>query len=339
MKELRFSVDGSLIALFVLFATPSAAEASAISLPGLADRDRPAAEWVGTVVADADGAPIASAQVRLLDADGALLTVRMTDDQGRFAMPLPGPGVYSLEARRIGFEATPTEPRHWDGEAQLEIEIRMVHRPIELEAVEVEGYGAIRPRQLPTYDGLYYRREDARPVGRDRVYIREDLEAMALDHLKVWEFVRRQRVPGMVTAGMMPTSRDGRAPAGTRTGCMPTFILGTFDAPMEVDPFSPMEYERLLEMPMGELEGIELYGGPSGASADPWRMWGRGPLAASTCAVVGVSYGPYHGTRWRCVRRNDSGALSPKAKIRSRPRSALGIVGMWHEAPRLQTRK
>ena len=259
MKELRFSVDGSLIALFVLFATPSAAEASAISLPGLADRDRPAAEWVGTVVADADGAPIASAQVRLLDADGALLTVRMTDDQGRFAMPLPGPGVYSLEARRIGFEATPTEPRHWDGEAQLEIEIRMVHRPIELEAVEVEGYGAIRPRQLPTYDGLYYRREDARPVGRERVYIRSDLESIGLDHLTVWEFVVKQRVPGMITQGII-ASPQMRLPPGARRGCMPHITWGGFEAPVEIGPRDGLQYESLLDLPVRELEGIELYG-------------------------------------------------------------------------------
>ena len=211
---------------------------------------------VGVVVDDADGSPIESAQVHLLRGDGELVMVRFTDERGYFEIAPPEPGSYQLEARRLGYERTRSERIDWQGEAGAPVEIRMTSRPIELDAVEVEGRGSVLPQHQGTYTGLYHRREDARPVGRARVYVREDLEAA--DGRIVWQFVQDRQVPGMISRGML-AAPGGRTPPGVPRGCMPHVVWGGFGAPFEIAP-EDRDYGHYLEIPIRDLEGIELYG-------------------------------------------------------------------------------
>jgi len=87
----------------------------------------------GRVLDDQDDRPVATALVRLVDEDGDQQTVSAADSAGFYRIYVPEPGVYRLEADRLGYEpfATPLlEALDPDGIYPLDLLMRRSPLPI-----------------------------------------------------------------------------------------------------------------------------------------------------------------------------------------------------------------
>lgn len=62
----------------------------------------------GRVLDDQDDRPIVTALVRLVDAQGEQKGVSAADSSGFFRIVAPGPGVYRLQAERLGYDGFET---------------------------------------------------------------------------------------------------------------------------------------------------------------------------------------------------------------------------------------
>jgi hypothetical protein len=214
----------------------------------------------GTVVDAERGTPVHAAQVWLLTEDDQEIRVTYTDAEGHFLLMPPGAGRYVVKAQRLGFHPARVGPFDWTDGWGEDLEIALSPSPLGLEAIEVEGRRSLPAAQAPTYEGLHARREDARPVGSERIFVREDLEAAVSG--TIGQFVYAQNVPGLGRSGVMPPS-GSRASFGLRTGCVPHLIWGSLEAMREV-PY-PDEWGHIMDLPLREMEGIELYGRASQA--------------------------------------------------------------------------
>lgn len=99
---------------------------AALPLPAqTADADTLDQAIVGVLVDDVDGRPIASASVTLLRGPARLASVT-TDAAGRFTLPVPLPGFYRLEARRLGYALTESQLVEVETGLTLTVEFRIL---------------------------------------------------------------------------------------------------------------------------------------------------------------------------------------------------------------------
>lgn len=93
----------------------------------------------GRVMDDRTEAPVPGALVRLVDGSGQDRSVAIADSSGAYRIEAPGPGVYSLEAARIGFEnfqTPPLEVASQEGRYRIDLLLRVA--PVELPGFTVE---------------------------------------------------------------------------------------------------------------------------------------------------------------------------------------------------------
>ncbi|MDT8368176.1 MAG: carboxypeptidase-like regulatory domain-containing protein [Longimicrobiales bacterium] len=98
---------------------------------------------VGLVTDEIRGEPLGEVKITLTlmgaaGGEGASV-VATTDDAGRFAALLPGPGTYELEARHLRYQPliwSPIEAR--EGQEQVELIIELTPAAAELEGIDVE---------------------------------------------------------------------------------------------------------------------------------------------------------------------------------------------------------
>jgi carboxypeptidase family protein len=93
----------------------------------------------GRVVDDRDERPVATALVRLVDAQGEALAVAIADSTGFYSVEAPEPGIYRLEAARLGFlalESPLLDASIADG--VYPIDLLMTSAPVELPGFTVE---------------------------------------------------------------------------------------------------------------------------------------------------------------------------------------------------------
>jgi Carboxypeptidase regulatory-like domain len=93
----------------------------------------------GRVVDDRDERPVPMALVRLVDADGEQRAVSIADSTGFYRLRAPKPGVYRLEAARLGFEKYETPLLEAaSAEGIYPIDLLMRAAPVELPGFTVE---------------------------------------------------------------------------------------------------------------------------------------------------------------------------------------------------------
>jgi Carboxypeptidase regulatory-like domain len=112
-----------------------AAAAGTVSLPvcGYAQT------FQGRVVDGRDERPVATALVRLVDVQGEALSVTIADSTGFYSVEAPEPGIYRLEAARLGFlalESPLLDASIADG--IYPIDLLMTSAPVELPGFTVE---------------------------------------------------------------------------------------------------------------------------------------------------------------------------------------------------------
>lgn len=77
----------------------------------------------GTVAEETTGRPIPNAAVTVLDTAATTLATTLTNQEGRFTLAAPGPGVYFISVAAIGFERGLTGPLELAGGGDFDIEL------------------------------------------------------------------------------------------------------------------------------------------------------------------------------------------------------------------------
>ncbi len=105
----------------------------------------------GRVLDGEDERPVATAVVRLVDADGDEQAVTAADSLGRYSLEVPEPGIYRLRAERIGYDPLETpllEMGRADGVYPLDLLVQ--RSPVPIEGLEVTNREVDRQVRLLT---------------------------------------------------------------------------------------------------------------------------------------------------------------------------------------------
>lgn len=93
----------------------------------------------GQLIDAGTGAPVEGALVLLLNGAGEEAGGSLTNQSGRFILPAPGPGVYTLRAERIGYETTTSDPFPLERAQRFGIRLETAQTAVRLEELLVEG--------------------------------------------------------------------------------------------------------------------------------------------------------------------------------------------------------
>jgi len=178
----------------------------------------------GRVLDDQDDRPIPTALVRLVDEAGAPLSIAAADSLGFYRITVPTPGVFRLEAERIGydpFETPPLEVRNDAGVYPVDLLMRRAPLPIVGLAVSAEQVD----RRVRSMTGIDPRSLRWDPFRRDdlvnHVERAHDLTAM----------MRWSNLGGVEVFDYL----DGPCYLIRRSGCMAVYLNGFELTPESVD--------------------------------------------------------------------------------------------------------
>lgn len=101
--------------------------------------DLPAQSIRGVIVAAEGDAPPIGVHVVLLDTAGSRRASTLSDQDGRFMLRAPAPGLYRLRSERIGYASTMSEPLELKVGEVIRYTLRIATRPISLSGITVEG--------------------------------------------------------------------------------------------------------------------------------------------------------------------------------------------------------
>ena len=202
--------------------------------------------------------PVARATIELLDGDSRRARA-VTDAEGKFAFHPPQHGTYRLRASRLGYAPTVSRDVEVGVLDSVYVVFKVAANTVELEPLQVT---AVPRRVAPWLTGFYRRVEEGgfgRYVTRQQIALSNPFHAS--DALR--------NVPGVRVV-------SGRQGAGNhirlRGNCTPTFFLDGLHLEMlgaSIDQFvNPVD-----------IEGIEVYNGPSNIPAEFMRE-GRGGCGA-----------------------------------------------------------
>lgn len=183
---------------------------------------------------DADfSTPIGRVELRIYSGE-RLVTRAMSDDEGWFRAPVPGPGTYRVSAFVFGFEPMDSIRVEVPDVPQITIPIRLKQRPLLLQGIEVTAERELA-KYLLTWNGFERRREDLPPIGNARAVSREDPE---------------MRSAGSIQDVLTWFPRPGGGAAGRLSG--PREVLYYLDG-------FPATEEFILSLPFAFIAGVEYY--------------------------------------------------------------------------------
>jgi hypothetical protein len=209
------------------------------------------------VVVDSGGHPVSEVALAII----ALHHATRTDEQGHFVLPALPKGDVEVSVRRIGYE--PLIVRFVvSGSPADSIRVVIAELPQVLEAVNVSAGERHRRQRI---EDFYWRR--ARGLGtyvtREEILSRR--ASVPSDVLRTAKGIRFVRTAG--GSGIRFSSATNM-----RTGCVPMIWIDGQRAPgMEID-----------EIPLNDIEGIELY---NGASTTPPEFWQANSVQCGTIVV------------------------------------------------------
>jgi len=176
--------------------------------------------FTGRVLDERSEEPVTTALVRLVDGEGAQLAVSIADSAGVYRVDVPGPGVYRLEAARIGFENFETpllEVTNPDAEYPVDLLLRA--DPVELPGFTVMTDRASAEqveRQVRLMTGLSPASLRFEPLGFGEIQGHID-RAHNLDDVMRWEYA-----PGV----LVRYTTDGPCYVYRSRGCLPVYLNG-----------------------------------------------------------------------------------------------------------------
>lgn len=216
----------------------------------------------GVLVDDRSGAPIPAARITLAGSRGAWRGETLTDSLGEFRFADVHPGAYGLRARRVGYRDTGGSLR-LAADSAVELEVRMAPASVALDPVTVVARSA--RRVSPVLQGYYQRlaRGHGRFVTRGEIETRKP--ARVTDLLGTLPNIASS--PGR---GGVGGARLSHGSSGNR--CTMVFFI---DAMLISQPAmaagvrgGPSDQAIDDYVHPGDIEGIEIYRGPSDTPAE-----------------------------------------------------------------------
>jgi carboxypeptidase family protein/TonB-dependent receptor-like protein len=206
----------------------------------------PAQTVIRGVVVDSAGKPVTEVALAIV----AIHQVTRTDDQGHFVLPAVPKGDVEISVRRIGYEPQLVRFAVSGGPADS-IRVVIAELPEILDAVNVSAAERHRRQRI---EDFYWRR--ARGLGT--YFTREEIlkrrASVPSDILRTAKGVRFVRTPSGGGIRFNISSNP-------RAACVPMMWIDGQRAPgMEID-----------EISLNDIEGIELYNGPSTTPAEFWQ--------------------------------------------------------------------
>lgn len=95
----------------------------------------------GRLLAAFEERPISDGVVQFLTPDGTVVASAMSGEDGRFVLEAPEPGRYLVRGEAAFFEPVTEGPLELRASDTLEVELRLLARPVEMDPVEVEVEG------------------------------------------------------------------------------------------------------------------------------------------------------------------------------------------------------
>lgn len=92
---------------------------------------------VGRVIADTDGTPLRSVAVTLLGESNDQAGRTLTDEDGRFVLRAPSPGIYRVVADHLGYRRLESPLATLGSDQTMTIDFELPIDPIEVEGIEV----------------------------------------------------------------------------------------------------------------------------------------------------------------------------------------------------------
>lgn len=194
------TLPSACLVLFVLLPMPTGADAQVVR---------------GRVLDDADDRPVATAVVRLVDPTGESLAVTVADSAGRYSMTVPEPGVYRLEAERIGYEPFETPLLETGDETRTyALDLLLRRSPVPIAGLEITTEQV--DRQLRLMIGL-----SARSLRWSPVRPAELRDHAERDH-DLTDLIRWENRAGLEVF----ETREGPCYSLRRYGCLTVYLNG-----------------------------------------------------------------------------------------------------------------
>jgi hypothetical protein len=201
---------------------------------------------VGSVLDDLNSAPLFGTAVMLLDSTDTAVRWAESDSTGRFFLNVPRSGRYRLYADRLGYSELLSDTFALRQDGPVELELRMVPMPLELETVVVTA----EHRRAKLDRQGFYRRKD-RSMGH--FFDMEDIQT--INPMRTSDLLRR--VPGVVVrpnriGGTVATTWRGAAP------CPMKIVLDGYKLDLSDDALDNW-------VSADEVIGVEVFPGGVGA--------------------------------------------------------------------------
>lgn len=214
------------------------------------------------------GAPIAGATLRLLDAQGQAVATAQSDARGLFTLRAPQPGLYRIQASRLGYREATSGNVDLTAGTEVEVELRLSSNAVRLDPLTVTG--------IPRYErleqsGFYTRRDQFGPDGLKQGIFLEQHDIERMNAYNVNDIF--DHVPGM---------RTDRGGIRMRRDCIPAIVVNDVLAspgrgPLAMPGLTARGSGRRIATPRS-LVGVEVYTG----SAVPARFM----TDADGCGVI-----------------------------------------------------
>jgi hypothetical protein len=219
----------------------------------------------GRVLGASGEGPVATALVRLVDEGGEQRAISIADSAGFYRLRAPEPGIYRLEAERVGFRPVQSpllEAGNPDGVYPIDLE--MASAPIELRGLTVETERLSEERadqRVRLITGLSPESLRFRPVTYEM--LQDHLErAHDLTDVLRWEF------GGAI---VVQETRDGPCYQLRARGCLPVYLNG-LRLNADFMPNVPLDMVYRMQVITG-TDGSIVY--PSGAVLLYTEAWLR----------------------------------------------------------------
>jgi len=211
---------------------------------------------VGRVVDDLSGAPLPVTTVMFIDTLNTVLAAVESDAAGRFIFSAPSPGIFRVYADRLGYEEIISESFSLRGIGPIELELRMVPRPFELDSLVVTAEG--REAKLDKH-GFYRRRSASTGYFFDAEDVRREHPVRLTDLLKQVPGVRVMATASGATRLLSRRMRNALLRGGG--GCQMKVVVDGFKLDL-----TPDESIDDWVVPTAVV-GIEIYPGAGGSGA------------------------------------------------------------------------
>lgn len=216
---------------------------------------------VGQVVDDVTTAPLPATTIMLLDTADTAVRVTEADSAGWFALQAPAAGRYRVFADRLGYAGVVSDTLEVEAGRRTEVVIRMVPKPVELEAIEVTA----ERRYMKLEEKGFYRRQAFAPGHFiDAQQIIDEKPLYTTDLLRM--------IPALVVRGHTVANR--RATPSAATGCSMRLVLDGWSLDLRGQSIDDL-------VSPAEIIGIEVYPAAGGNGA-PVQY--RGPEAF--CGII-----------------------------------------------------